>query len=48
MQRSGVVSDTARPASYMEHISPRRYVEFLDDISNYFVPGAISPPLEHE
>ena len=25
-------------------ISPRRYVEFLDDISNYFVPGAIPPP----
>lgn len=27
-------------------VSPRRYVEFLDDITNYFVPGSIQPPIE--
>jgi hypothetical protein len=25
-------------------VSPRRYVEFLDDISNHFVPGLVPPP----
>ena len=25
-------------------VSPRRYVEFLDDISNYFVPGLVPAP----
>lgn len=27
-----------------ETVSPRRYVEFLDDISNHFVPGSVPPP----
>jgi hypothetical protein len=25
-------------------VSPRLYVEFLDDISNYFLPGSVPPP----
>lgn len=28
----------------LETVSPRRYVEFLDDISNHFVPGSVPPP----
>lgn len=27
-----------------ETITPRRYIEFLDDISNHFVPGSVPPP----
>jgi hypothetical protein len=27
-----------------ETVSPRLYVEFLDDISNHFVPGSVPPP----
>jgi hypothetical protein len=27
-----------------ETISPRRYIEFLDDISNHSVPGSVPPP----
>jgi hypothetical protein len=27
-----------------ETVSPRLYVEFLDDISNHFVPGLVPPP----
>jgi hypothetical protein len=27
-----------------ETVSPRLYLEFLDDISNYFLPGAVPPP----
>ena len=34
-----------RRATY-DTVSPRRYVEFLDDITNYFVPGSVPPPLE--
>jgi hypothetical protein len=25
-------------------VSPKLYVEFLDDISNYLLPGAVPPP----
>ena len=27
-----------------ETVSPKRYVEFLDDLTNYFVPGLVPPP----
>lgn len=27
-------------------VSPRRYVEFLDDVSNHFLPGSVPPPVE--
>jgi len=27
-----------------ETVTPKRYVEFLDDLSNYFVPGLVPPP----
>jgi hypothetical protein len=27
-----------------ETVSPKLYVEFLDDISNYLLPGAVPPP----
>jgi hypothetical protein len=25
-------------------VSPKLYLEFLDDISNYFLPGSVPPP----
>jgi hypothetical protein len=25
-------------------VDPKRYVEFLDDISNHFLPGSVPPP----
>jgi hypothetical protein len=28
----------------MEAVSPRLYVDFLDDIANHFVPGRVPPP----
>jgi len=28
----------------MEAVSPRLYVDFLDDIANHFVPGLVPPP----
>jgi hypothetical protein len=27
-----------------ETVTPKRYVEFLDDLSNYFIPGLVPPP----
>ena len=32
-----------RRATY-ETVSPRLYIEYLDDISNYFQPGLVPPP----
>lgn len=34
-----------RRATY-ETVGPRRYVEFLDDLSNYFAPGTVPAPTE--
>ena len=28
----------------LEAVSPRLYVDFLDDIANHFVPGRVPPP----
>lgn len=28
----------------MDVVAPRLYVDFLDDISNHFVPGRVPPP----
>ena len=42
----GLTLDAAldgKRATY-ETVSPRLYLEFLDDISNYFLPGSVPPP----
>lgn len=29
-----------------ESVSPRLYIELLDDVTNYFLPGSVPPPLQ--
>jgi hypothetical protein len=39
-----ITDDLHGKRATMEAVSPRLYVDFLDDIANHFVPGRVPPP----